>query len=893
MGVAQARTFAQPILTPLQEATDTNKIFLPMVNFTEKDWPMAAANPQRTSRTPEEVTGNLHVEWYRPIEAYIPQNVQIIASQGLLFLSTSKGLYVLNAATGELTWRFDTELPLGNSPTVHEGVVYVGGHDRKIHALNALTGQHLWEFAEAQAGFDTNPLVVAGKVIAGNRDGYMYAIGAHRTPNQGQLVWKYKTDGAIHISAAYKDGKVFFASNDNHAYALDASTGALIWKSTKLPGDGFHSYWPVIYRDTVIFSGSSGYRGDQDPGTLSVEVAGNGGYSNIFDMLRDSVWPAEPDGSLIGQNVPGQTWANSYPVLNASRITEFFEANPNPDPYKHKPWRRVAIVLNLNTGSEFTFDSDRDGYPEYTPVTMWGTHSGNRYPPVVGANDILYLGNIYQKTYIPQGRVMGWNLDTPSYLSVLPGQGAIDEPNAISMGGNVIYRSICCDRVGDWFTITTPTRSGLLWSYHIPLTMLAPGYDEFWTALPESSRLRGWYSAAVNSLNGIYHNHGDQNPIIPYKGRLYIHRSNAIIAFGTGVNRGKLATVGINPVQDNITPPPVEELKLRLEDQIQRILAAGLLRPGYYNGSSSGFNELTTYFENPGDTLYTLALAYPHLSPQLKTATEAYLRNIFQIYFDPIMYSSIGWSDGTGRESMPLPPEVEADLINYPASQMASSRWTWSYPQHNFYAMWKYAQIFPADAGRAYELAKSKLQVPVSNIASNDYLIYKPWHMNGYIVGYIGFLKLQELAGMQITDNQLRTTVTNELNRLLQLKYSSFDKDTPYEDFYQRYNLNIARNFIILVPELGDYLNQNILAKVAQAIEEYEMVAPYWFVSRYEAVIDEGVMSQLHNNHALFQAKAYILKQSRAELSNYLDVPSFYRGDLFYIQNLVAAIQAP
>src|SRR3972149_5344486 len=87
VGVAQARTFAQPILTPLQEATDTNKIFLPMVNFTEKDWPRAAANPQRTSRTPEEVTGNLHVEWYRPIEAYIPQNVQIIASQGLLFLS--------------------------------------------------------------------------------------------------------------------------------------------------------------------------------------------------------------------------------------------------------------------------------------------------------------------------------------------------------------------------------------------------------------------------------------------------------------------------------------------------------------------------------------------------------------------------------------------------------------------------------------------------------------------------------------------------------------------------------------------------------------------------------------------------------------------------------------
>ena len=59
--------------------------------------------------------------------------------------------------------RFDTELPLGHSPTVADGVVYFGGYDRKIHALNALTGAPLWEFAGG-AGFSTNPLVVEGRV---------------------------------------------------------------------------------------------------------------------------------------------------------------------------------------------------------------------------------------------------------------------------------------------------------------------------------------------------------------------------------------------------------------------------------------------------------------------------------------------------------------------------------------------------------------------------------------------------------------------------------------------------------------------------------------------------------------------------------------------------------
>jgi outer membrane protein assembly factor BamB len=68
---------------------------------------MVAGNPQRTSWTPEEVSGDLHVVWYRPIEAYIPQNAQVIASHGMLFISTAKGLYALNAISGDLVWRFN------------------------------------------------------------------------------------------------------------------------------------------------------------------------------------------------------------------------------------------------------------------------------------------------------------------------------------------------------------------------------------------------------------------------------------------------------------------------------------------------------------------------------------------------------------------------------------------------------------------------------------------------------------------------------------------------------------------------------------------------------------------------------------------------------------------
>ncbi len=352
---------AAALKVPAKQTVGPGKLYLPLVvtppvssggggggsgGGSNAEWPTVAANPQRTSWTPEEAYGNFNVEWYRPIEAYISQNTQLIAANGLIYVSTARGLYALNAATGATAWRFDTELPLGNSPTVASGILYVGGFDRKIHALNAVNGAHLWEYSGAGAGFDSNPLVVDGRVIAGNRDGYMYAIGAHGTAQQGQLLWRFKTGGPIHLSAAYKDGIVYFAANDNYAYAVRADTGAQVWKSQKLPGDGYHSFWPVIYQDKVVFSAAVGYRMGADPGTSSVLDDDGHGYGTFRKMEITDLFPVEPDGTLLGPTVSPQDWADGHPVIDASRVTEYFESNPNSDPHKHKPWRRTVIILN-------------------------------------------------------------------------------------------------------------------------------------------------------------------------------------------------------------------------------------------------------------------------------------------------------------------------------------------------------------------------------------------------------------------------------------------------------------------------------------------------------------------------------------------------------------------
>jgi hypothetical protein len=86
------------------EGDEPATVYLPSVSQTGPaggtgEWNMVAGNPERTSWVPEQVTGNLQVAWYRPIEAYIPQNSQIIAANGLLYIATARGLYALDAAT--------------------------------------------------------------------------------------------------------------------------------------------------------------------------------------------------------------------------------------------------------------------------------------------------------------------------------------------------------------------------------------------------------------------------------------------------------------------------------------------------------------------------------------------------------------------------------------------------------------------------------------------------------------------------------------------------------------------------------------------------------------------------------------------------------------------------
>lgn len=856
----------------------------------EGDWRMAAANPERTSWTLEEVGGKLNPLWYKPIEPYIPMKVQIVAAFGNLYISTAGGLYVLDADTGAEKWVYATDMPLGHSPTVYKGVVYVGGLDRKIHAIDAITGRGLWTF-EAGRGFNTNPLIVNDVLYAGNRDGYFYAVQVEG-PEAGKLLWKYQTQGPILFSAAYKDGLVYFASNDSHAYALAAATGKQVWKSDKLPGAGFHSWWPVVYRDWVIFAGSNNYRFANDPGPGPIQ-----------HLERDEIFPnnqQDPRGVMVGPvgQEPGD-WVAGTPTIDTSRpnTTEHGSTTPITEYFEQKPWRRTVFVLDRLTGEEYTTDFDKDGKPEYAPFLWFGSDgAGNRYPPIVGSDGVIYMSNNYMSDgAIPGGNIVGWKIGTPHISIALDGWSAIDEPLAYSAGGDLVYRQRCCDRVAAAFDTTVPStekfRSWSYFSYDLP--DYVPGYN-IMTHVWEPQYFKP-YGGVYGGRNGSYGWHGDVNPPIPYQGKVYFHASNAILAFSpqSGSPNALPLYQKVEPVPS--APPAVDTnaLKAILASEVQKMVDAGHLRPGY--GITGHFDRrsrshcgdyLGDYWHTSGDVIVALLRALPHLPPELQAAARSYVRAEFNA-FPPYEYAHIGWRDGAARELFDLPPEVEAERLNFTPRKQAQGFEGWRYAPHQFYALWKYAEEF-GGAREIFDAAKGNLEQPPSDAV----LAEMPHVHNAYIAGYMGYLELEKLAGYPPSSG-----IQAELDRLMQSRAAGFSIDPPavYFDDTSKYycrQINASRNFIYFTPELGYYLRDNAQAKVAGVLDEAARVAPLWFVSKMEAAFGEDTINNYYDYHALFQAKALILDEPGSELIRYLDVPAVAVGDLFYIENLVAVIEA-
>ncbi|MBE0485387.1 PQQ-dependent methanol/ethanol family dehydrogenase [Marinobacter sp.] len=150
------------------------------------------------------------------------QESQPLIEDGVMYVTASYSrIWAVDARTGEQIWQYDARLPDGIMPccdvvnrgaAIYGDMVYFGTLDAKLVALNKKTGKVVWikTVADYQEGYAITaaPIVVDGKLITGVSGGEFGIVGKVEAydAKTGDLLWTRPTVEG-HMGYVYKDGK--------------------------------------------------------------------------------------------------------------------------------------------------------------------------------------------------------------------------------------------------------------------------------------------------------------------------------------------------------------------------------------------------------------------------------------------------------------------------------------------------------------------------------------------------------------------------------------------------------------------------------------------------------------------------------------------------------------
>lgn len=197
------------------------------------------------------------------------------------------GVLALDGATGAQEWFTPTNDSVAASPLVTRHLVVVPSKDGNLYALNRTNGSVVWKDA-LDAGVSSpaisgDTVVVAGGSFGGG--GVVRGVLLYG----GSVLWTFHPNGPVQASVTVAGGLAYVATNvaNGTVYALDVSSGALVWSYTP-PNSGTST--DFIFSSPVV-AGS--------PWTFNaLYVAGDNGHVYAFGTglgASPSGGPAGPD----------------------------------------------------------------------------------------------------------------------------------------------------------------------------------------------------------------------------------------------------------------------------------------------------------------------------------------------------------------------------------------------------------------------------------------------------------------------------------------------------------------------------------------------------------------------------------------------------------------------
>jgi outer membrane protein assembly factor BamB len=357
-------------------------------------WPMWRADPTHSS-TAQEGPSNLTLAWKFTTNGSVISSPSV--ADGIVYVgSQDKNIYALGAWSGNLIWNFTTQDAIESSPAVANGKVYTGGDDGYVYCLDAYKGTFIWKtfvngdqpFTFGNLVLKSSPVISGGMVYIGSLDGYMYALNA----NNGGILWRTKTEGPIESSPAVANGAVYFTSQEPTAgalYKLDANTGAVIWKQ-QLPYE-------------ISFAGGTEMLGSPSVAAGMVFASSNWGTYYAINAITGNITWKFTDLTATEFIVSSPIYVNgelfiidkfNIACLNATNGHTIWSTYTGDELYVSPSYADSKIYVTTSQRDIFILDTTNNG----TKIATTTTPSSSWSSPTI-ANGRLYVGcndwNVY------------------------------------------------------------------------------------------------------------------------------------------------------------------------------------------------------------------------------------------------------------------------------------------------------------------------------------------------------------------------------------------------------------------------------------------------------------------------------------------------------------------
>ncbi|MGM0628687.1 MAG: PQQ-binding-like beta-propeller repeat protein, partial [Candidatus Fermentibacterota bacterium] len=153
------------------------------------------------------------------------------------FTAVSPGCLVcmLNASDGTVYWLRELDEYTTGSVTIWQDMALVPTYEGPLYALDVSDGSTVWTNTDSEGGYwDTSPTVKDGVIYIGGEDYCVHAIDAA----SGQLIWETSIGGRVESTPAVHDGRVFagcaFPQSGTSMNALSMEDGEILWT---VPGE--------------------------------------------------------------------------------------------------------------------------------------------------------------------------------------------------------------------------------------------------------------------------------------------------------------------------------------------------------------------------------------------------------------------------------------------------------------------------------------------------------------------------------------------------------------------------------------------------------------------------------------------------------------------------------